>query len=917
MRSIIIILLFLVNFQVFSQGSDKIISCHLNNASFDEFADIVRKQSGIKIFYNSEWVKDVNVTIDADKILVINALVSVLRGTNLKVSEWNNHYVLLQEEELINVLPTISYEEIIADSAISPQGIDKQFLKGRSSDVLQSITIGNKHSDQARLANITGSISDIEDGKPIPGATIFITETKIGSVTDLQGNLSLHIKPGKYTVQFECMGYKKIPLQLIVYSDGEFHVDMMKDYFSIDEAVIYGDRQMIITAKDPGIEKISVKSIKKIPTMLGERDILKISEMLPGIVSIGEGSSGLNVRGGNFDQNAFYINNVPVYNTSHLFGFYPAFNADAINDFTIYKGHVPAQYGGKLSSVFDIEARQNYNKKFSLRGGINPISANLTVSGPLISDSLSFLVSGRVSYSDWILSRINDPIIRNSNAGFYDLTTSISYDLEKTNINAFLYNSHDRFKLADLNSYEYANLGASLNITHRFNPSISNHFSLVGSQYSYSTTDQQDISAAFKHSYELRHYELRNHITQLYNQHTLNYGIDLAYYSLNRGNVEPYGPESIRSNVDHGTEQAMNGALYVSDIYDILPWMNLSAGFRFSLYSYLGPRKVYLYQDENHRDVRLIKDTLDFKSGEAIKWYSSPEFRIALNLSTDPNGSVKLAFNQTNQHLFMLSNTIALAPNTQWKLSDYHLKPSRGSQYSLGVFRTFLGHKLESSIEAFYKKAKNFPEFKDGANFLSNPLVETEVLQGEQNSYGIEFFVKLSSEKVDGWIAYTYSRSLIKVDGDGVWNKINGGNSYPSNYDIPNSLNTIFNYHFSKRVTVSSTLNYQTGRPVTYPVSVYYIEDQPYVDYSSRNKYRIPDYFRLDLSLNIEGDLRKNKLFHSSWQFTVYNLTGRTNAYSVYFTSENGKLNSYQYSIIGTQLFTISWLFKIGNFDTD
>lgn len=889
----------------------------MQNGSFDEFAEWVENESGIKIFYNTEWVKDINVTLDADRISVLEALINVLQGTNLKVSEWNDHYVIMPEAELITVLPHISYEEIEVDSTIHPEDTDSQFLTGRSSDVLTSITIGNRRPDQTGLAQITGNVSDSEDGQAIPGATIFISETQTGYVTDMQGNMKLSLKPGKYTVQFECMGYLKTPCQLIILSDGDFHVEMMRDYIAIDEAVIYGDRQMIITAKDPGIEKISVKSIKEIPTMLGERDILRVSEMLPGIVSIGEGSSGLNVRGGNFDQNAFYLNNIPVYNTSHLFGFYPAFNADAINDFTIYKGHIPARYGGKLSSVFDIEAKQNLNKKFSLHGGINPISANLTVSGPLINDSLSYLVSGRVSYSDWILTRINDPIIRNSNAGFHDLTASISYDMEKTNINAFLYNSYDRFKLADLNSYEYANLGTSININHNFSPSIRNHFSLVGSQYTYSTADEQEISAAYKHSYELQHYELRNHIDHSYGQHSLNYGIDLSFYLLDRGKVEPYGSESLRTPVDHGKEQAMNGALYLSDMYDILPWLNLSAGFRFSLYSYLGPKTVYLYHDENHRDVRLIKDTLEFGPGEAIKWYSSPEFRIAFNLTTDPRGSVKIAFNQMNQHLFMLSNTVALAPNTQWKLSDYHLKPSSGNQFSVGVFRTLLGRKLESSIEAFYKKTKNFPEFKDGANFISNPLVETEVLQGDQHSYGVEFFVKLNGEKMDGWIAYTYSRSLIKVDGDAVWNTINNGETYPSNYDIPNALNTILNYHFSKRVTLSSTLTYQTGRPVTYPLSVYYVKDQPYVDYSSRNRYRIPDYFRLDLSLNIEGNLRRNKFLHSSWQFTLYNLTGRTNAYSVYFASENGKLNSYKYSIIGTQLFTVSWLFKIGNFATD
>jgi hypothetical protein len=344
--------------------------------------------------------------------------------------------------------------------------------------------------------------------------------------------------------------------------------------------------------------------------------------------------------------------------------------------------------------------------------------------------------------------------------------------------------------------------------------------------------------------------------------------------------------------------------------------LNLSAGFRFSAYSYLGPGEVYLYQEEDHRDVRLISDTLYFNSGRSIKWYSAPQLRIALNVATDPNGSVKLSFNQMYQPLFMLSNTIALAPNTQWKLSDYHLKPSRGNQYSAGVFRTFLDHMLEGSVEAFYKRTRDFPEFRDGANFLSNPVVETDVLQGEQKSYGLELFLKLNGRKMDGWMAYTWSRSLIRVDGGEIWNRINKGRTYPSNYDIPNALNAIFNYHFSRRVTVSTVLSYQTGRPVTYPVSVYYIEDQPYVDFSDRNKYRIPDYFRMDMSLNIEGSLRKNKLFHSSWQFSVYNLSGRSNAYSVYYISKNGKLKSYKYSIIGTQLFTVSWLFRIGNIAT-
>jgi len=919
LRSSIIILLLLVNLSLFSQETDQTISIHAKNISFDEFALMILNETGSQVFYKSEWVKDLVVNLDADSISVLSALSTVLKTTNLKTSLWNNNYIILPEEELIDVLPDFSYKNLLTDSSIYDQGDNnKTFLTGRSSDVLKSITVGNKNTRQVNVAKITGKISDIESGEPIVGATIFIKEIKKGSVTDLHGNISLTLKPGKYTAQFECMGYQKTTYQLDLISDGSFNVELIRAVIPLDEATIYGDRQMSLVSKDPGIEKISVKSIKEIPMMLGERDILKVSQFLPGIVSVGEGSSGLNVRGGNFDQNAFYINKVPIYNTSHFFGFFTSFNADIINDFTIYKGHVPAQFGGKLSSVFDILTRKGNKKQFTMHGGITPYSGNITLEIPIIKDSCSFLISGRSSYSDWILSKIDDYLIQNSTAGFYDITALLSYDLKKTNIDIFFYKSHDHFSLADLNSYEYSNLGGSLSIDYRINSHIKNNFSLISSGYAYGTIDKQQISSAYEHSYHLGHYELRNDIIHSYNnKHTLNYGIDLTLFKLDRGKVEPYGSESERIPISHGKEKALEGALYISDVYDILPGIKLSSGFRYSLYSYLGPQKVYLYLNQSQRDIRYISDTLNFGSNDVIKWYSAPEFRVALNMETDPGGSVKFAFNQMDQNLFMLSNTTALAPNTQWKLADYHLKPSRCNQFSFGIFRNFARNQIETSIEIYYKSIHNFPEFKDGANFLFSPTVETEVLQGKQKSYGLEFFVKLNSKKLNGWIAYTYSRSLITVDGKDIWNKINNGMVYPSNYDIPNALNTIVNYHLSKRVTVSSVLCYQTGKPVTYPLSVYYIEDQPYIDYSSRNKYRIPDYFRLDLSLNIEGNLKMKKLLHSSWQFGIYNLIGRNNAYSVYYKSEEGRLYSYKYSIIGTQLFTASWLIKIGNFESN
>ena len=287
---------------------------------------------------------------------------------------------------------------------------------------------------------------------------------------------------------------------------------------------------------------------------------------------------------------------------------------------------------------------------------------------------------------------------------------------------------------------------------------------------------------------------------------------------------------------------------------------------------------------------------------------------MALNFKTDDNGSIKLAFNQMHQNLFMLSTTTAIAPSTQWKLADYHLLPSKSNQYSAGVFRTIGKSGVEVSAELFYKQTSNYPEFKDGANFLENALVETTVLQGDQKAYGIELFVKRSLRKFEGWVSYTYSRSLIKVDGPNEWDKINQGEEYPASYDIPHSLNVVLNYHLKRRVTFASIFTYQTGKPVTYPVSVYYYNGLPVLDYSKRNAYRIPDYVRFDCSVTIEGNLKKQKFMHSSFIFSAYNAFGRDNAYSVYYKTEDGFIRSFKYSVIGVPIFTATWLFKLGNY---
>jgi len=924
MRSIVVIIsLVLCRLITSAQGPDHAISLHGNSISFKSFSEKILSESGVRIYYQDKWVDSLHVTINEDQIKVIDAVTLALKDTHLKVSRWNNDLVVLPGEQLIDTLPSFEHKRTNVDSSGLQEkaltAAEERYMTGRMADVVQTMRIGTPGGAKTNgKCSILGRVLDEETGEPVSYATMYIEETNNGIMADLNGFLSTTLKPGNYNALFEFLGYQKKKFLLEVFSDGEFTIQMNKAVIQMKELLIHGDRQLSVKSKDPGVEKILMKTIKEIPTMMGERNILQVSTLLPGIVNTGEGSSGINVRGGGSDQNAFYINKVPIYNTSHLFGFFPAFNSDIIKDFSIYKGYVPAQYGGRLSSVFNIISRQGNLKHFTAHGGISPITANIVVEGPIIKDTCSILFSARTSYSDWILRQLHDPDIKNSSANFSDFSGGINYDNQKTQMSVFAYHSFDRFRLSDLNDFEYGNTGAAFTYTHRYTKSFRGEYSLIGSQYKFSTTDKQEPPKAYSHAYQMDHYEGRADFKNILNEkNTIDYGLGFLLYKLDRGDVVPYGAASLRLPVALGKEQGLESDLYISDNYDVLPWININAGFRFTMFSALGPKTVYTYAPDAPRDTRYIIDTLEFKKSEVIKSYAEPDLRAAVNIETDHNGSVKLAFNQMHQNLFQLNNTITVAPNTQWKLADYHLAPSQSNQVSLGIFRTLPQKGLEASVEVYYKTTDNFPEFKDGADFLGSPLVETAVLQGTQKAYGVEFFIKRSNRKLEGWLTYTYSRSKIQVDGEHPWDQINQGVTYPANFDIPHVFNGVASYHFSRRITLSTIITYQTGKPVTYPINVYYVDGVPTLDYSSRNAYRIPGYFRTDLSLTLEGNLRKNKLLHSSFAFNLYNVTGRENPYSVYFKTENGKINSYKYSVIGVPVFTATWIFKLGNYASE
>jgi hypothetical protein len=919
-------ILFILNGSLFAnaQQADTInISCNFVNTILTDAITEIEVSHAVKFFFRHEWTDSLKITLSAHNMSLDDFLNITVQGTSL-------HYYIDTPPAKVYLfpgkmdirilpkfnLPTANENDTMVSLQKQISEAEEKYMKGRRPDMMETIVIGRSNvSAGSKKATINGKISDLQTGEPLLGATLFIQELNIGSASDANGLLSITLNPGKYHASFQCLGMANKKCLLDVRSSGFFNIALDKEVTSIDEVIVTAEKKYN-KAATLGMEYISLKAVKELPGLMGERDVLKVSQLLPGVVSVNEVSGGINVRGGNADQNLFYINDIPILNTSHVFGFFSAINPTLVKDFVIYKGQIPVEYGGRLSSIFKIETRKGNKKKFFTQGGISPVSANAEVEVPLFKDKCSLVLSARSSYSDWILKRLKDPALRNSSSNFYDFAGSVDYELNNKNkLFIFSYGSKDNFNYNQEIEYEYANLGTSLNFLHRFTPNLKSEVSFSNSDYTFSNADRTNESNSYKHSYDLDQVGLKANLYWSINEkHTITIGSNLIDYNLDRGTVSPLLPESEVKINDLGTEHGMESALYIDEKYNIIRWLNIYGGVRYSSYQGLGPKKVVQYSPNTAYDEKNIIDTISFGDGDRFINYHHPEFRFAVELNTGPHSSLKFSYTEMSQYLFMLSNTISIAPSDQWKLVDNYIKPPRSKQISSGYYIEFPALALSLSTEVYYKISQNIVEYKDGANFLSGINIETEILQGKQEAYGCEFMLSKTGGRLNGWLSYAYSRSKITVNGYYPWQKINNGETYPSNYDKPHVLNLVGNLHANRRFIFSSNLSYSSGRPNTMPQEIYYIDGSRYVEYSKRNDYRIPDYFRLDLSLTFEGNLKVKKPFHSSWMFSVYNATGRKNANSIYFNSVDGKILGYKYSIIGTRLYTITWNFKLGNY---
>ncbi len=890
-----------------------------SNILFPEFVKKTEAITGSRFYYKHGELDSLRINTRAEDLTITELLTKIFSATPYLFSTDGQNNIFISTKATIQTsLPkdffnakktdTVPTEEIINRDVEEPQ-------QRKTNRIIENklYEIGTRQDPIIKeKAVVNGYVRDQRTGETFTGAMVFIDTPYIVAVTDQFGYYSLSLPTGRQTLQVTSPGMKLARYQLMLYSDGNLNIELVDSVPSLNNIVIISEKKSNIRNLQMGAERIAIKTIKNVPVVFGEADVLKVLLTLPGVTSVGEASTGFNVRGGSTDQNLILFSDATIYNPAHLFGFFSAFSPDVIKGLELYKSAIPEKYGGRLSSVLDVSMRDGNSKKVSGVGGIGPLTSKLTIEGPIKKDKTSFIAGGRITYSNWILKHIPKSDYSESQAGFNDLNLRVSHKANARN-SFFLtaYMSNDNFKLNSDTLYKYGNRNINWKWMHIFNNKFNGVFLAGWDHYQYEVSSKANPTNAFILSSSVNQANLRadfNYVPA--NKHSLSFGLNSILYKIRPGSFLPLGKQSLVIPDTLRTEQALETAIYVGAQLTISPKLSINAGLRYSLYNYLGPNDVYSYTEGVPRDKTSLTDTLTYDGNKIIKTYHGPEYRFVARYILPGEASLKMSLNSLRQYIHMLSNTAIISPTDIWKLSDVYIKPQRGYQLSLGFYKNFRSNTIETSVEIYYKQMKNYLDYKSGAILLMNHHIETDIINTKGKAYGIEAAIKKKSGKTTGWINYTYSRTLLQLDDPIAGQTINKGQYYPANFDKPHSANLVSNYRFSHRFTTSLNIVYSTGRPITLPIAIYYQGGAQRVYYSDRNEYRVPDYFRVDLSFGIEGNHKIKKLTHNSWSFGIYNLLARENPYSIYFLQEGGTIQGYQLSVFGTAIPFVTYNFR-------
>jgi hypothetical protein len=743
---------------------------------------------------------------------------------------------------------------------------------------------------------ISGFVRDGATGEALIAANVIVEELGTGTASNEYGYYALSLEPGAYTLLFSYVGYETV-IKKVRLSEGiVLNVELHESLHELEEVTVSSTRSNSnITRLETGTSSLSIQSIRRIPAFLGEVDVIKAIQLLPGVQVPSEGSSGYSVRGGGRDQNMILLDEAPVYNASHLMGFFSIFNNDAIKDVKLYKGDIPASSGGRLASLLDVRMKEGNSKKFSASGGIGTIASRITVEGPIIKDKISFLLAGRRTYADLFLLFSRDEELRNTRLNFYDLNGKINYRINDRN-RVYLsgYSGKDTYANKDYAGMVFGNRTFTLGWNHIFSNTLFSNFTFTNSFYFYDLGTPEDAEEYFNWNSDLDDFGFKGDFSWYpFPEHTFRFGISSTYHLIHPGEVSAISTGGINQRVELDIDHALESGLYFSGESKLGERLALRYGLRYSLFQNIGPAKIPVFDDS----YQLI-DTLQYEKGDFFNSYHGMEPRLAANFKLSEWHSLKASYSRTRQYLQLASNSAAGTPLEIWFPASPNIQPQVSDQVSMGYFRNFLAHKLESSVEIYYKKMNNAIDFRDHAQLMLNPQLDGEIRIGEATSYGAEFYVKYASREFSGWISYTLSRTLRDFE------EINNGDPYAAPYDRPHDLALVISYDPTKRIGLALNWIYSTGLPFTLPSGRYEVMNNILPVYTGRNEYRLPDYHRLDLSFTLRGKEKPGKRWRGEWNLSLYNAYARKNIWTINFAQEEDQPDvsyaemTYLFSII-------------------
>tara|TARA_X000000950_G_scaffold148643_1_gene183362 strand:+ start:3930 stop:6320 length:2391 start_codon:yes stop_codon:yes gene_type:complete len=769
---------------------------------------------------------------------------------------------------------------------------------------------------------LNGYVNDAETGEVLIGATVYVNELNSGTITNSYGFYSLTLAEGEYNIDFRYIGYESSSTEIDLVSNQKLDIELSSLDIQLQDVVVSDVAEDYnVSSVEMSTSKLDISRVAEIPTFLGENDIIKAIQLLPGVSSVGEGASGFNVRGGSVGQNLVLLDEAPVYNSSHLLGFLSVFNPDAVKDLKLYKGGIPSRYGGRISSILDIRMKDGNSKKTSVSGGIGSIFSRFTLESPIVKDKSSFILALRRSYAD-ILFR---PFLKNSSflddgaaLNFYDVTAKANFEVnEKNTLYLSSYLGRDVFMFDERQGFNWGNRTGTLRWNHLFNDRLFSNFTLIYSNYDYQLAFGSDDMNKFEWDSRIETINFKPEFSYFINtDNELSVGAELIRYSFEPANAIGVSEGEV-TDITLPNKFAFEGSVYVGNEQKISD-LTISYGLRGSYYSYHGPGYTYNFSDEGVPGQRkILTEETQVSGRESIKTYSSLEPRVSLNFQPTGSFSVKASYNKMTQYIHLLSNTAASSSLDVWTPSTNNIRPQSGDIYVFGLFKNFKNNLFETSVEVYYKDLKNQIDYIDGADLLINKYFEGDLLSGLGRAYGVELLLRKNRGNFNGWVSYSYGKSELKIDG------INNFEWYPTRYDQTHNFKVTSTYKISNRVQLSGNFVYLTGTPVTFPSSKYVIQGFaiPHNAEMSRHQFRIPDYHRLDISVTLKGkEFKRNgkeRKNESSTVIGIYNLYNRRNPFSIYFSQ--GKSNVSQgfvpgevtrLSIIGSFVPSVTYNFK-------